>query len=99
MQKIRYQIALPNASMRDVEGYAVDGGVFALRYYRDLRKWRLDHLASGMSIYAAKDKAEVLELAAKLLPLADWPNISQDTPYTLLGTIHGVVLEFRRSHS
>jgi hypothetical protein len=95
MKKIRYSVDMRGKPPVDVEGYAVDGGAFGLRYLRDLREWRLDHLASGAVLYSCRSKDEALALVAEILPLADWPLITRLTSKEVLKPIHDRVVAFR----
>jgi hypothetical protein len=38
MNKIQYRVDLKRGKFAEVEGYAVDGGVFGLRYLRDMQE-------------------------------------------------------------
>jgi len=95
MKKIRYNIDMKKKPAVEVEGYAVDGGVFGLRYLRDMQEWRLDHLASGAKLYSCRSKDEALALAVEILGLADWATITVDAPKEALKPIYDRLVAFR----
>lgn len=101
MKKVEYTIAVTGKPPMQVSGVGVGelpggGYAFGLRYNRELRRWNLDHLASGLRLYSCRRKDEALELAALILPLADWPHVSDETPTAVLRPLYDVVVRFRR---